>query len=519
MIDYCNETFLRSVLTHPHGRRMTAAMLRLGSGLAIEWKKTFYGIAKKLPPSIKKSMLPLIADIPVENNNVILLMESGLTECNSIKEGIGQAMLVISKTSNINRFWRGLTVDCLASPCIKAGAIRQLMASSDTTPKARSVLSANSNCPKELVNIREADISTVFLARAKYGDLTDKETLHEIMEHGFSFANPFPLDPDIQIKARNELAMRPDIPPSVAELLHPHTTGAAFDALRHSAGHEEFIRKELKGKTDFQDFLSYSRLDIPTDLDSDTVASLYCQMIDFPFTGYAKGEYNRTIACLALHPNVSQETLEHASKDADVCGEMLKQIQLHGSPVAERAIFAIQDSFPKLKPFDMLGDLPNTTSAALDVAFRCLSDNPAHILIRSAAALKLAAHPNFPWENHTYEEMVTSVVQADQPHLHTAMMFSDGRADYQELESVPAGMNAPSALFSPKTSGVRLAKLASQFPELATLAAMHPNGRDVKLHDQAEAVLATQFHDLFPNPLLRGKTSRTALLPTQPLEL
>ena len=65
-------------------------------------------------------------------------------------------------------------------------------------------------------------------------------------------------------------------------------------------------------------------------------------------------------------------------------------------------------------------------------------------------------------------------------------------------------------LFSPKLSARRLEKIADEHPDIAPVAACHPNGGDISINDAILADGVRQFNRHFHIPSLEGKSSKSS---------
>lgn len=119
---------------------------------------------------------------------------------------------------------------------------------------------------------------------------------------------------------------------------------------------------------------------------------------------------------------------------------------------------------------------------------------------------RFLTHKNFPWRGSDVRELCKGSAPDDMPHIRAAR-FLFGKASQQEIAAEIEAGGSREVLFAPNLSANQLNKLVAQRPELAVLAAIHPNAEAIQVpaeHQKLVEMIRPQMH-----PIVLGGRSQT----------
>lgn len=483
---------------------MVAAIMHLPVNHAERWKSTVYAVISDLPKATREQMRGII-DQPAHQSQIAKMMLCGIGRCESLKSPAGDMIKKLSESRDWEFEVFGLGLVDLASPAISTPVIRDLIKSPRTSDIARTILRLNPNCPQEAGNRVPHDgalpvlPANALLALAKHGDLTKAQNQRRLQGFVESTAGA---DKAVLEKTCITLANREDIPPKLAEAIHPHVYGETLRTLEGTEGHRQFIQEELKGKSAFEDFISFKSLDLPRDFPAEKIEEFYNKLKTVAWGDTLIFEAR---VKLALLPNASKSLMDRVTDSETRCHMLKQHLKNETGPVAEYGIRSIFNHHPNgFNPSELVSKLKNPSQEIIDWAFKVSPKPPADIVFA------LVSKPNFPWQNHTFEELTEKVAVGHRASI-IATMFLAG-ASYPEMTNDPQIALSEAALFSAKTSARRLEAIAKISTESAMLAAMHPNGGDLTPPTKESSKLVATFRSKFTPQPLAGK--QTIELPT-----
>ena len=129
------------------------------------------------------------------------------------------------------------------------------------------------------------------------------------------------------------------------------------------------------------------------------------------------------------------------------------------------------------------GLCPETTDALL-FAVKENADGRDHDK-QFRASMLTCSHKNFDWNGHPLKEY---------PPVCKLVAAATQRDFAENYSKNPQHIvDGPAAIFSERTSALRLDKIAAMFPELRELAACHPNGGEIISGDNSERFRSAVF--------------------------
>jgi len=480
---YVFENFMRP----PHARRMICAMIHVLPKEQIRFEATMHEYLAE--PRNREKLRHLIrGSAPAASRPFRDIFEEGADSYNSFDSEECRALVVLAQNPLTTRL-SGLTVSDLASPMLKEGAIRNLFGL-PISREAKVVLGTNPNCPRELVQpARPEDMYNVALGAARYGDLEDNSTVELVENHLLREATPAN-----RRYALGALLRRKNVSSLMAAVMDKYVNGKEYASLAQMDGHRDYIREkhdEPDVSVSVADiFTADKELKIPVGLRSWHVKSLfYNKQLTTP--GEAK-----TRALLALHPNASIAVVNEALNIPRIREHMSDAAIGSESPHAE---WIIEKCDTDSSSF-VVATLPNASPAGLLKAAG-KGVNTTDVIGLEAAL----THPNFPWSDTDHTELMDEVPSA----ILDVVLVARALYKAPDVKSIPEAATKvfPSAmLFSPGMSARQIEKLVEKHPELAPLAACHPNGYDVVVDNKEQRAIVGKFRAKFQAPTLAGKT-------------
>lgn len=452
--------------------------------------------------------------------NTTKLMECGMWQVEGDKTNIEEVLLGIAGLHGLAADFFGVKIVELANPIIPAETLIHLMESPDTTLPAAACIAANPNFPKDERYPIVGTIEWVHtLALAKHGDLTDPKVITNL-ELNIT-------DPDTPRKgwvdtARRWLCEREELPEELAAQLFLAADAQTFESLAKTRGHRAIMQKELAQReaTGLPPISTYSQSDLhylTPDMDAKTLQGIYTDLREKE-NNNRNPAWRQFAAMTAAHPNAPTSLMEQAIQDDEIVGDLENAVLGMKSPLAETTLIALMmrngqalyESFAQIEcSSTTLGKIFDECCSKKTETFTKDEDKDA---VLNASCLKLASHPNFPWEKYTFSKMILSVSPDDVGVLTCLMAL---RSRYPELDNIHESEHAAAALFKEKTSALRLKKIAAQDESLAPLVAMHPNGIDYR---EAQPDNIKRFASPPPQSALQGKSFEQTR-PPQPAQI
>ena len=468
---------------------MLCAMVRLETQESRKWQDSFFAAVAEMPEGQDKaSVRNFMRGMHLRSKNARFMVDLDMVEYGKPNHQPDWVMSEVAKLPTISDHFCDINILDLAAPAIGAPFIRELLASPATSSAAKAALSANPNFPADIKYTPEKeDAWTRVVAAAKHADLkTFKfDRGDEILLFGEE-ATP------MAMQARSILCRRKDLPKHMAAGLEHGVSQHDFMYLAESDGHRELVREQIKTMRDISCYITDDWLRISPEMDKEMVTEFYDE-VQTEDLQMKIGTWESTAAALAAHPNATGETLERAIDADDEIASQLEgylNVDTKRPKRSEAALIKLMQLPNPLAEYDSIANLPTCSKESLRIAFEIAihaeedeeGTMPSPTRRKKKACLALASHPHFPWEDYSFGTMMESVEEKDWPVMSALICLS---SNYPEVEDMHAGQYGMAAVFSPKTSHRKLEKLATLAPEMAPIAAMHPNG-SLSLLDKPE---------------------------------
>lgn len=467
--DFAKQRFLLNLLRRPHGRKMLCAMFHLGiEGKSLCKAGALVEAAGDLEPVSREDAYKLLSGptAPPEALAALFnreILPAGYITCGS---DAAKALQRVAKSKIWCLTWGGTRLVDLASPAVSGDVIRQFYMSAATTTLAKVALSANLNCPIELQQKPKPEMERYFIdALAAYGDLNHAATF-DILTTLIKGGAPGLADES----AMSLMCRRKTLTSHFAETLDKAVPDEYdYQHLSRNSAHQDYIAGLQNDSTGMDCFVvdrgGQQSLKFSPALTCATLTRLY----DDVESGNICLEFkNKTMALLAAMPNASRTLVERALDDDEVRCELPFALITNDSPHAEYAVMS-ERGIPVRS--SVMAAFSHTTANGLAFAY---NDN----LGDASTIFTIVSHPQFPWGQFPLSRVLNDIPDIEQFHasVYCAAHLS-GKCSPQELAQTP-DKYACSLLFNPSLSGRRVEKISVGFPELAGLAAIHPNGGD-----------------------------------------
>ena len=303
------------------------------------------------------------------------------------------------------------------------------------------------------------------------------------------------------------------LPRDVVRELDKKVTRDDYVKLSKSMSHREFVRDEFSAPS-LKEATKEGYLCISPEFTSESISSMFAE-ISLP-KSHLVPEWRDASARLACHPNATPDVMQAALKNQEIWIGILEHAVTSGSPHAAMAlstiIAAVDDrSTAFVKGCKSISQIQDCPPEALMKAY--IKANTSQMKDLCA---DIASNRNFPQE----ELLVAAVDTGD--NLSTfwisAIVNLAGKAT-TSLSMSEKKTREMASLFNPKLSARNLCRIAAEHPDLAPLAALHPNGvYDVRLpveHPRLKAVEA--FNASFTAVSISARSSQAA--PSRPSAL
>jgi len=475
---FTNEPTLRNILMNPHGRRMISAMICMAPDLPghenalnamLVLPKEEQAAAKKLMQGIRWSGKAIV---PAINLGVVGEIEPHHPEFEAF-----QALVIGQPSFN-------LLMSDLAHPALSEASLLDLAKKvPSSNHEARQIIGLNPNAPAKLKyrgRLTEPS-TTIFTACAKYGNLKDEKVMEIITQNSI-----------VQESARNEAAFvslckRIDIPDALVRPLGTDISGVAYWELMQRPENRRICG--VKDGLDVSSYLGASNLKLHPEMTLPTLEKV------FAFLETDKGQariptWQQAIAQLAAHPNSNEALLER----------MLVKFK-PGAPSFPLPLIVVADAFKNsaleekvalaIKKensgfgWGKLALVANCSRETLEWAYRGLisekAGQPDHSIV---------THKNFPWDKFDVQQIEQRVHPKMLPVVRAARYLT-GLGPHSAFgdDSMRDSEHAVSCLFDIKLSSKSLDKIALQYPELAPLAAIHPNAENLPVSPESARIV------------------------------
>ena len=380
------------------------------------------------------------------------------------------ALQIVAKSQKWGEpVWSGMQVADLACPAISERVIRDIFGADETSTTAKTALAANPNCPRDIRREIKPNKKFFIEARAAYGDLNDKETA------GVLVAAITTGRKQTRGLLTTIMCSRRTLTPFFAEKLDAAVGDEnVYDHLAQIGAHRELVA----ARQDTYSFPDYFRkeststgkqlLKLSPELTSENLTRLYDDCDQAVMGTLARGW---ALARIAAMPNADRALVDRALAEG---GDWIRPALLaQESPHAE---YSMLNCLASSTDIMILAASSRATERGLVAAYR---DSLTANARKSRVAI--VSNPNFPWDKIPLSQVSANLCeQSEYAAIYCAAHLS-GKCTQHDLDQIPAE-HACSALFNPTLSGRKVETIAADFPGIASLAAVHPNGQDVELH-------------------------------------
>ena len=428
-----------------------------------------------LPIDERAAFRKILEDSPCPAQREQAYIEEGLMESCRPGDGFFQYFSKLVRTpheaSLLNAAGRWID---LANPAITPEAVRELAETPDIPRSSLAALAANPNFPKDLFLKVLTDNICFQVAYCKHGNFKDKSAYGPIerdivkVHHRESAV--------IQTCRKRLVERTAPLPRDVVRELDKKATRDDYVKLSKSMAHREFVRDEFSAPS-LKEATKEGYLCLSPEFTSGSISSMFAE-ISLPKSHFVP-EWRDASARLACHPNATPDVMQAALKNRELWPGILEHAVTSGSPHAALALSTIIEAADDgsnafVTGCESLSQIQNCPQEALMKAYR-----KAYAPKRKSVCLDLASNRNFPHE----ELMVSDVDRSDK----SATFWMSVIVNLAGKTPAPLPMHEKKAmetasLFNPKLSALKLCRIASEYPDLAPLAALHPNGvYDVRL--------------------------------------
>lgn len=490
---------LSNLVHNQHACRMLAAMGRLGIGNSTEWLNQLVAIAPV------ETIRPVLYDNPCEEYTREWLSKGLLSP-----EKIAKQAVTVAAFENWDAAAAGVASIDLANPLISAESVRSILGGISSKSPCVAALKANPNCPPELrsvENLTYKDRENHTIALAQYGNLQDRE-VHDALITLIVEAAPSgpPKYQHAYQAASRFLCTREDLTESLVLALDSKCSPHSYKSLaKHPLHQIAVIEGKLTGVSAYRNGEAKA-VSLSPSLTSELIHDMFHRAIKTP-------DEENLLCALAAHKNAGVDLVKHVLETPSLEQfdfNLLSRFVEGKSPHAER----VYDHLKINEPSRIFASTMSRWSTApphalLDVAAEELEKG------EWAYMTMVTSNPNFPWDKagSSFQKEINS--QNPEVSVANCCRAASGGLPGADALGCLDGKKSPlPILFARTTIGAKLERIAELEPELAGLAALHPNGGSIALKSilpkHRQIVVSLQIDD--PTFELPGRA--TEKLPT-----
>ena len=450
--------FTQNLLSHPHGRRMVAAIVALNPGEA----EMMVSALAEMPREYQREMRPLLKGFPWSPELVGDAIHAGIVD--NISPGDDAFSSFIKLVTSQTSFAVPGSLDAidLANPALSPETVQSLWRLAKGAPIKR-MLSVNPNATKDMRVPAPAPANEALItAAARFGDLA-APFISEILNKNI-FSDKSECSPELQNNLIGTLCLRDDLTPEFIASLSEAADGKAYWDLTRNPFNRAACPALLPQKDMVPSrYFGHSALKLHPEIELPTLQAIMKSLETIPGKVHQKN-WQTEMARLAGHPNSDDALIDRyfANTKEAIPGKYIPS----GSPAfLERAWKGLIER--GLMAIDGVATIEDCSATTLAWAYREIGDTKSGIL-------RLLTHKNFPWGEFAGEDAGTKVSPANRPAVRVSR-FLRGSPSQAEISYAIEGESARELLFSQTLSSSRLTKIVELHPELATLAAIHPN--------------------------------------------
>ena len=365
-----------------------------------------------------------------------------------------------------------LPVSELANPALTEESLAVLMASGKTDPDARLVMSLNPNInPKHKFRGRLPDMPAFGItACARFGNTFDP-IIADVLKKAMESSSGALTDKDCQsLCARDALA--PEIVLHLAEMM----AGPNYLALMQNKEHQKICN--VKDGQSPETYLSAFGVRLHPEMSTPTLKRIF-NLLDTETIRPRIIELTSPMAQVAAHPNSTEymvDRLLECDKKTPLVSLVIPFINTHFEEKMTRALVNQSRT-----DYDRMGSVPGCSADTLEWALKESSDTAG------GPAERILTHPNFPWSKTDISKAEQMVSDQSLPAVRAARYLAGARPQQSPAADQDT---ACTLLFDPSLSARRLSEIADAFPNLAVLAAIHPNAENIVAPPEHEALAA-----------------------------
>lgn len=451
---FASPTTVKRLMKTPHASHTLACMVRMNCSSA-PWEKAF------LEECSMPETFHLLQGTSPRNEIAATLLDRGLLDEQFLLAAAGLCSVGAVGTR------AGLSTIHLANKLLPSEEIARLFPTA--TAAAQAALMANPNYPiggDDCNILPESLMLQHGAALAKYGDIDFPPHLNFFLTHVMPVHEFSGEDAD-RSRVRKVLAARPELSGLLLEMMGKTRDGAAFEVLVQNPAHMEQVRVGAATASNISRLEVGTALSLSPAMHVSELESMYKHAEALADGGVS----HRVIqAYAASHVNAPLEMVEHHLEAPHPWFTDL--ITRSESPHASFAMRALIAREPELIP--RVRDMADSSAELLSAAATEALKGP-----QNAHILGIVTQPKFPWKEFNISVLERHISEGNKNEFFAAAASANA-LDYNETTKVCEEYPA-AALFSPTLSGFRLDKIAAKSPELAAVAALHPNGQYVDL--------------------------------------
>lgn len=456
-----------------HSCLMLAATARLNMSVG-GWVESF------LESAPKNQIADIVKDLPADGIIGRLLKNSLVTE-KRFEAELDRFML--SPTWHTSS--TSLGAIHLASSLLSSEKIEGLLSSLPKDSMARAALMANPN--RATSHIAESSLSpeekrNYQEALSIYGDLASPSAIAGLSGLFTAGKEAMGIVAGHRTTCLENLSNRSDLTRPMAKQLNDIVQPYIFAKLVKTPIHQQMVREGIVDGVNPRINGERDHLVLSPAMSSDAVMAFLHSKEDFD---------DRSLRVIGAHPNapnvvVGATISAQSEKTARMYGHLIVESQ---SPHAEETIVKLRRKFKGSELPLNVAELVGASSALLKESLKeCWKSETWDSVTRTMC------HTNFPWKEFASvpEELKGKLPGRD----YTAVQVAHAQAGNITSQVFEKAINderaATALLFAPSLSSHRLGKLVERHPEIAPLAAIHPNGFNVdasRLKPESRAIV------------------------------
>ena len=361
----------------------------------------------------------------------------------------------------------------LAHPALTEESLALLREATNLKTATRTAISLNPNVAashKFRGLIFKSPEAFMVTACARHGDTFDPRIVNVLKKGLFSGMHGAS---DTAANYRS-ICSRQDLSPAIVLALAEHVSGEAYWDLMQNPENRKICK--VQDGQPIESYFGPSGLRLHPEISTPTLEKIFASLdgeVDaLPIPDMALG-----MAQVAAHPNGHEAMVDRLVKGTDkrTLSKLLSTFR--DTPLEEKMTeVLIQQANAG---FDRVSCVADCSSGALERAYQKVKDQPKLLT-------GILSHKNFPWKNHSENEVVAGLRGGVIPAIRAARLLADGGPN-EEL-SMRNRDDALILLFDPRLSSRRVGMIAEKHPDCAVFAAIHPNAENIAVPAEHDAL-------------------------------